>query len=151
METQAVDLLTTFADEAGGWFDALDAGVATLDQAPDEETVHAMFRAAHNLKGSSRAVELAEVGELAHVAEELFDRFRSGKLATSRALLSVVAAMTDALRELTAESIAVKRGAQRARAREVVAPSVQPEQIAQLVLELPVVLVHLALHPLQPV
>jgi len=54
------------------------------------DTINAIFRAAHTLKGMSGMVGLNKVSELSHHIEEMLDKVRMGKLALSREVLDVL-------------------------------------------------------------
>lgn len=54
------------------------------------DTINAIFRAAHTLKGMSGMVGLSKVSELSHHLEDMLDKVRMGKLALSREVLDVL-------------------------------------------------------------
>src|SRR3569832_329222 len=54
------------------------------------DTINAIFRAAHTLKGMSWMVGLNKVSELSHHFEDMLDKVRMGKLALSREVLDVL-------------------------------------------------------------
>lgn len=61
------------------------------------ETVEAIFRVVHSIKGNAAFFELMKVQALAHESETLLDRIRKGQVAPTRAVIDVLLAATDAL------------------------------------------------------
>ena len=93
------DVAATFRVEARDTLDALEQGLNELDTGrTDSENVNAIFRAAHTLKGSALMVERHDVGELAHVLEELFVRWRDGRLVPTQSQISWSLEAVDMLR-----------------------------------------------------
>jgi two-component system chemotaxis sensor kinase CheA len=71
----------TFFAEADELLLRLEGDLEALEGADDRgETIAALFRNAHTLKGSALVAGVRPIGELAHVLEELFSRWRDGKL-----------------------------------------------------------------------
>ena len=64
------DFLPTFLDEAVETLTAWEQICLSLESNPDESQVDALFRAAHNLKGSSRSVGLEAFGKFVHLIED---------------------------------------------------------------------------------
>jgi two-component system chemotaxis sensor kinase CheA len=74
------DLARDFVGEAQEHFDMADENLLILEHDPaNVDAVGAVFRAFHTIKGVSGFLGLKPVGELAHVAETLFDEVRKGK------------------------------------------------------------------------
>lgn len=46
----------------------------------DPEVINRVFRAAHSIKGSSKFLDLINIGDLAHRMEDVLNLIRSGKL-----------------------------------------------------------------------
>jgi|GEM_PF-4263266 len=82
-------LRETFAAEADGIMARLEELLHAMKPGePNTEGINALFRAAHTLKGSALAVELQQLGELAHVVEELFLRWRDKKTVPNSAQIN---------------------------------------------------------------
>ncbi|MFN0301063.1 MAG: chemotaxis protein CheA [Burkholderiales bacterium] len=58
-------------------------------EAPDTETINAMFRAAHTIKGSAGMFGLDGIVAFTHVAESVLDRVRAGSITLDSELASV--------------------------------------------------------------
>jgi two-component system chemotaxis sensor kinase CheA len=64
------------------------------------EMLQVLFRAAHTLKGSSRAMGFMVVGDLTHEMENILDDLRNDKLAVSTMIVTELLACLDALGQL---------------------------------------------------
>ncbi|MBU4531149.1 MAG: chemotaxis protein CheA [Hoeflea sp.] len=83
----------------------LESGLLRInDGDSDPETVNAVFRAVHSIKGGAGAFGLDELVAFAHVFETTLDCVRSNKLQTSSDLLKVMLKSADVLADLTAAS-----------------------------------------------
>ncbi|MEW6682255.1 MAG: chemotaxis protein CheA [Nitrospirota bacterium] len=101
------ETLREFLAESEELLDTLHRNLAAIEHAPDSigpETLNALFRAAHTLKGMSGVMGLAAVSDLAHSLEDVMDRLRMGKLAMSRALLDLLADGVEGLERLIASA-----------------------------------------------
>lgn len=100
-------LVAAFVAEAGEVLASMEQLALRLESHPDDdETVHALFRAAHTLKGSGSLVGFDAVRELAHAAEDLLDRVRSRALRVGDGLVSLLLGALDGLRTAVAEGAA---------------------------------------------
>jgi two-component system chemotaxis sensor kinase CheA len=101
MSTQELPVSVTFLAEADEILQNLEGELEAIGDASDQaETVAALFRNAHTLKGSALVAGLRPVGELAHVLEELFSRWRDGKLAPTLPQVTWARQSLDMLREV---------------------------------------------------
>lgn len=101
------ETLREFLAESEELLDALHSNLLVIERAPDSigpETLNALFRAAHTLKGMSGVMGLTAVSDLAHSLEDVMDRLRMGKLGMSRALLDLLADGVDTLGRLIASA-----------------------------------------------
>ncbi len=96
-------LVETFLGEAAEILDQLEQGIVGLETRPDDgELLHALFRAAHTLKGSAGMAGFEAVSDLAHDLEELLERLRARRLAVDGDLVNLLLQSADALREAVA-------------------------------------------------
>jgi two-component system chemotaxis sensor kinase CheA len=73
--------LDMFFDEAKEYIETLNNGILTLENNPeDKETIDAVFRAAHSLKGMAATMSFENLTELTHKMENMLDRVRDGRL-----------------------------------------------------------------------
>lgn len=72
----------TFFEEADELLVEMERQLLALDPAaPDVEALHAIFRAAHSIKGGAATFGFQHMTELTHVLESILDRARTGALA----------------------------------------------------------------------
>ncbi len=80
----------------------LETGLLKLNDGDrDPETVNAVFRAVHSIKGGAGAFALDDLVAFAHVFETTLDCVRSGKLEPSQDVLKVMLKSADVLADLT--------------------------------------------------
>ncbi len=77
----------TYIQEARDILDGLEAMLLDLEANPDPESVDAVFRALHTLKGGGAMFGFRTLSGYVHHFEDAFDRVRDGKLHVSRALI----------------------------------------------------------------
>ena len=100
-------LVQAFVTEAGEVLAGMEQQLLALEANPgDEETIHALFRGAHTLKGSSSLVSFDDVGELAHAVESLLERVRARALRVDDVLVTLLLRSVDLLRASVAEAAA---------------------------------------------
>ena len=115
----------TFFQECEELLAELEAGLLALEAGDgDSETINAVFRAVHSVKGGAGAFGLEALVRFAHVFETTLDAVRSGKLAFSTADLKVMLRAADVLADLVS---AAKAGSVADEARI----SVRSEEIAR--------------------
>jgi len=90
------ELTTTFVNESRDQLDAMEAGLLTLEQNPnDMERLNAIFRAAHTIKGGSGVVECKFIESFTHKVENVLDKVRNGEMAVTADLANVMLACCD--------------------------------------------------------
>ena len=78
---QENEYLNIFFAEAKEYIEVLNNGILALENNPeDKETIDAIFRAAHSLKGMSAAMGFEKLTELTHKLENSLDKIREGKI-----------------------------------------------------------------------
>jgi two-component system chemotaxis sensor kinase CheA len=92
-------ILEQFLIEAREDLEYLDQHLEDLDGG-DSESVNALFRAAHTLKGGAGLVGFDAVKEITHAAEDLLDAFRKGEVDFSQELLDTLYDAFDEVVEL---------------------------------------------------
>ena len=91
----------TFFQECEEGLADLEAGLLRMDAGEtDDETVNAVFRAVHSIKGGAGAFSLDALVRFAHVFETTLDYVRSGKLAADSAVVAVMLRANDVLADL---------------------------------------------------
>ena len=91
--------LGIFLDEGREQITLLESGFLNLESEDAEpDLLQDVFRAAHTLKGSSRAMGYSNLGDLTHRMEDVLDLMRQGEIRASQALVSVMLRCVDALK-----------------------------------------------------
>jgi two-component system chemotaxis sensor kinase CheA len=99
----------TFFQECDELLADLESGLLALETGEgDAETVNAVFRAVHSVKGGAGAFGLESLVQFAHVFESTLDDMRSGRTATSGAAVKVMLRAADVLADLV---VAARTGA----------------------------------------
>lgn len=93
--------LDLFLQEACEQLEILERETLGFERDADLQRVHALFRAAHTLKGSSRAMGFLKIADLTHEMENLLDRLRSGEIECSSAVVESLLGANDMLSALT--------------------------------------------------
>ncbi len=94
----ATRLLATFVGELEEQVSAMNADLLALEACPDDpERVHALFRAAHTIKGAARAVGVSPVEQACHALESLLVQVRDGGREITPDDLPLLFAAADAL------------------------------------------------------
>ncbi|WP_246849406.1 chemotaxis protein CheA [Rubellimicrobium arenae] len=95
------DLRDTFFAESEDLLTAMGEGLAAMsDGSAGSETVHAVFRAVHSIKGAAGAFALSDVVAFAHSFETVLDAVRSDRLVPDPDVMRVLQRAGDVLAEL---------------------------------------------------
>ncbi|MBW7921839.1 MAG: chemotaxis protein CheA [Rubellimicrobium sp.] len=101
------ELRTTFFEECEDLLDRLGSGLRELAGgagAGPDDTVHAVFRAVHSIKGGAGAFGLDDLVGFAHLFETVLDGLRAGRTAMSPALAEDLLRAGDMLDDLVQAS-----------------------------------------------
>jgi len=91
----------TFLEESDEGLDVLESGLLALDSgSADDEVIHAVFRAAHSIKGGAGTFGLSEIAAFTHIMETLLDEMRDGRRAISKEAVNALLNSVDVLREM---------------------------------------------------
>ncbi|OUS35073.1 chemotaxis protein CheA [Rhodobacterales bacterium 56_14_T64] len=94
-------IMDTFFEECEELLEAMDAGLAAIEEGDqDPETVNAVFRAVHSIKGGAGAFGLDDLVAFAHNFETVFDDVRSNKLQLDEKLIQLLFRASDHLSDL---------------------------------------------------
>ncbi|WP_238365939.1 chemotaxis protein CheA [Mesobacterium pallidum] len=95
------DLLDTFYQECEDLLVAMDEGLRELSEGEsDPETINAIFRAVHSIKGGAGAFDLTELVRFSHRFETLLDELRAGRMTAEEDLIEVLQFSGDHLGDL---------------------------------------------------
>jgi two-component system chemotaxis sensor kinase CheA len=85
------EILAMFIQESREQIEAMEAGLLGLEQGQcDDETLNAIFRAAHTVKGSAGVVELGMIVRFTHVLENALDKLRNAEIRATSGLISAL-------------------------------------------------------------
>ncbi|MBI5068920.1 MAG: chemotaxis protein CheA [Deltaproteobacteria bacterium] len=100
LELDREALIATFTAEARDLLDEMEGNLLALEEAPaDPERLHAVFRAAHTLKGGAATVGFEGPRDLAHDLESLLDGLRSGAARPTPEVVTLLLQAVDHLRQ----------------------------------------------------
>ncbi len=99
-EEQMLQALQSFIAEARELLGTMEQGLLQLEAGADEEELHALFRAAHTIKGSAGLFGLDTVVRFTHHLETLLDRMRDGSVQPASDVISVLLDARDHLAQL---------------------------------------------------
>src|SRR5215831_15268247 len=95
------EVLSYFAPEADEYLQTLEVLANRLRENPtDAETVHALYRTAHTLKGSAHTIGFKVIGDIAHPVEACMIAVRDGQIPVSTALLTTIGEAVNVIRLL---------------------------------------------------
>jgi two-component system chemotaxis sensor kinase CheA len=93
----------TFFQECEEQLVELEAGLLEMNEGnADAETVNAVFRAVHSIKGGAGAFKLDDLVRFAHIFETTLDQVRAGQLAPTPEVMKTVLRAADILADLVA-------------------------------------------------
>jgi len=95
------DILQDFLIEAGELFEQLGEQIVELEQQPqDSELLNAIFRAFHTIKGGAGFLKVAEMVEVCHRAEDVFNVLRQGDRIADATLIDVILQVIDVVGDM---------------------------------------------------
>jgi two-component system chemotaxis sensor kinase CheA len=101
INTDMSQYLGVFLDEGREQLDLLEANILKMERGDHSlEMLQMLFRAAHTLKGSSRAMGFLAIGDLTHEMENILDDLRNDKLSVDTNIVNALLDCLDALTSL---------------------------------------------------
>ena len=98
---QLTDFQNDFFEECLEGLNLTETGLLSLNEdAYDAETINAIFRAIHSIKGGGGTFGFNHLSEFAHVMETLLDQIRDGSRTITQNSIDLLLESTDCLREL---------------------------------------------------
>jgi two-component system chemotaxis sensor kinase CheA len=94
------EYIALFLEEAAEQINILEQDILLLEQSPSQDVLNEIFRAAHTLKGSSRAMGFTAMGELTHAMEDVFDALRKGEISVTTSLVNRLFDALDTLKAM---------------------------------------------------
>jgi two-component system chemotaxis sensor kinase CheA len=92
-----------FFEEAADNLASMESLLLALDtHSADDESLNAIFRCAHSIKGGAATFGFQDVADLTHVMETLLDKLRRHELGITRGMVDTLLESGDVLRQLLA-------------------------------------------------
>lgn len=92
-----------FFEETGEHLATMESLLLAMDlNAPEDEDLNAIFRAAHSIKGSAGTFGFNDLADVTHVLESLLDRIRKHDLPLRREMVNAFLAAGDTLKAMLA-------------------------------------------------
>jgi two-component system chemotaxis sensor kinase CheA len=96
-------LILDFINEAAEHIESSETGLLAIEnKSGDNETLNLIFRAFHTIKGMAGFLNLAEIGSLAHSAENLLDLARKGEMVLAGKNMDVIFESVDLMKKMIA-------------------------------------------------
>ena len=115
----------TFFQECSEQLTEMESGLLVMSEGEaDSDTINAVFRAVHSIKGGAGAFKLEALVQFAHKFETALDHIRSGKLAAGGDVMKVLLRAADILSDLvdaSRDNVAIEPDTWQASADELLA------------------------------
>jgi two-component system, chemotaxis family, sensor kinase CheA len=127
-------LKSTFFDECSEALQQIEFGLSDLREgAASDDTINAVFRSVHSVKGGAGIFGFDDLVKFAHVLETVLDAMRSGKLASSQEIVDTLLQANDVLSDLigmsrSGETIPAEYGSECRAALERILQANLPDQ-----------------------
>ncbi|MFZ1755406.1 MAG: chemotaxis protein CheA [Caldilineaceae bacterium] len=105
------DEAVVFFEEANELLESLDRDLVAIEDSPDDELIHRIFRALHTLKGAAGSVGHDSMALLAHAAETQWERVRNHEISVTKQMANLLFVVVENLR-LFLEDVLADRPAQ---------------------------------------
>ena len=89
-----------FFEEAGELLADFEAGLLELEETPDVELLHRIFRAAHTIKGNASMLGFEAIARFTHGLESLLDALRAGARPVTAEVIDALLVSGDLLRRM---------------------------------------------------
>ena len=94
-------ILSDFVMEALENLEAIEVRLIDLEQdSSNSETINAIFRPFHTIKGVSGFLNLGHINKMAHSAENMLDRARNGKIKIEGPIVDLILESVDLLKKM---------------------------------------------------
>ena len=95
------EILSDFVMESLESLETVEVSLMDLEQDPgDLDSINAIFRSFHTIKGVSAFLDLERINMLAHRAENLLDKARSGEISIEATVIDIILESVDSLKKL---------------------------------------------------
>ncbi|MBF0118121.1 MAG: chemotaxis protein CheA, partial [Desulfobacterales bacterium] len=99
-----IKIMKDFVNESLENLEVIEVGLVNLEQDPGaKDTINAIFRAFHTIKGVSGFLNLGDVNKIAHSIENLLDAARHGEFPITNVLIDIILEAVDFLKKIIKE------------------------------------------------
>ncbi len=95
IDDDQIEIIQEFVTESRDMIEQLEPQIIELGQNSDPETMNAIFRLFHSMKGSAGFLEFDNITRVAHAAENLLDLIRNGEIELVANHVSLLCAACD--------------------------------------------------------
>ena len=107
MQIDRAELIQIFSAESEENLREMELGYVQLESTPDDaETLQAIFRAAHTIKGNAASLGFPALARFAHGVEDVLDQLRTGATALTTPLATLLLRTVDVFRFLIDGAVA---------------------------------------------
>ena len=100
------ELIQIFSAESEENLHEMELAFVQLESSPgDQETLQAIFRAAHTIKGNAASLGFPALAKFAHGVEDVLDRLRTGSTTLTTPLATLLLRAVDVLRHLVETAV----------------------------------------------
>ena len=101
IDVDMAEIAALFVQECEEGLEIMESGLMELEPGTaDSETMNAIFRAAHSIKGGGATFGFTEISEFAHHAETLLDEMRTGQRQVTRENVDLLLLSTDCIKAM---------------------------------------------------
>ncbi|MBN2126374.1 MAG: chemotaxis protein CheA [Deltaproteobacteria bacterium] len=94
-------ILGDFVIESQENLGTIEVSLIDLEQEPDDkETINAIFRPFHTIKGVSGFLNLGKINRLSHISENLLDKARNGEIRIDGVIIDIILESVDTLKRM---------------------------------------------------
>ncbi|MCP5052857.1 MAG: response regulator [bacterium] len=94
------EILNEFIIEANELLGVAEEDILEIEVSSDQEIVNRIFRAFHTVKGNAAMIGLDDLAALAHEAEDMLTKVRSGVLTPDKTMTDLLLKVVDSLKQL---------------------------------------------------
>src|SRR5215510_10794928 len=106
MHIDRAEIVHIFSAESDENLREMELAFVQLESSPgDQETLQAIFRAAHTIKGNAASLGFPALAKFAHGVEDVLDRLRTGSTTLTTPLATLLLRAVDVLRHLVETAV----------------------------------------------
>lgn len=98
------EIIDEFVVEAGELLINAEEDILDIEGSEDKEAVNRIFRAFHTVKGNAAMIGLDDISNLAHHAEDMLTKIRSGELEPDKQMVDLLLKVVDGLKQMVSDT-----------------------------------------------